>query len=191
MRGRKIGEIRSSSRGMYRRSTSAITPKWDDIRTGSDINELGDIASEMMIGYNYKKQRGVVSNAQVEDYPFSNQFLKKLGEAIRFLQPQRAVIFGSAVRKGLEVRDIDILILAESLDQFLWQDRIKLLDLPQGPINDVRLFTPAEFETFYPPLSPLRHSIENQNIDLEEYCLKHQETSFSMNFMKVLGTCGL
>lgn len=40
MGGRNIGELGSSTRGRYIRSTSDITSKWYDIRTGSDINEL-------------------------------------------------------------------------------------------------------------------------------------------------------
>jgi hypothetical protein len=118
----------------------------------------------------YKNKRNDTSpNARSIGVPFSRQFLRDLGDAIRKLRPQRAVIFGSAVRIGLSARDLDLLVLAESFSRFLWQDRPTLLDLPPGPIYDVRLFTPAEFETFYPPTSPLRQSIEYQNIDLEEY----------------------
>lgn len=117
-----------------------------------------------------KKNRNEISlNARSIGVAFPLQFLRDLGDAIRWLRPQRAVIFGSAVRSGLGARDIDLLVLAESFGRFLWQDRPKLLDLPPGPIYDVRLFTPVEFETFYPPTSPLRQSIEDQNIDLEKY----------------------
>ena len=43
------------------------------------------------------------------------------------------------VRIGLNARDIDLLVLAESIGRFLWQDRLKLIDLPPGPIYNVRL----------------------------------------------------
>lgn len=115
------------------------------------------------------KRNEISLNARSFDVALPLQFLRDLGNAIQWLRPQRAVIFGSAVRIGLNARDIDLLVLAESIGRFLWQDRLKLIDLPPGPIYDVRLFTPVEFETFYPPTSPIRQSIEDQNIDLEEY----------------------
>ena len=40
MRGKKIGEIGSSARGMYIRNIADITPDWSDT---ADIPELGDI----------------------------------------------------------------------------------------------------------------------------------------------------
>ena len=98
-----------------------------------------------------------------------NKFLKDVGDAIRWLRPIRAIIFGSTVRIGLKARDIDLLIIAESFNRFLWQDRPKLLVLPPGQIYDLRLYTPEEFEMFYPLSSPLRKTIENQNINLENY----------------------
>lgn len=100
---------------------------------------------------------------------FPHRFLRDIGHAIRWFQPQRAIIFGSAVKTGLAARDIDILVLADYFRCFLWQDRPKLLYLPPGPVYDVRLFTPTEFETLYPPSNPIRQSIENQNLNLEEY----------------------
>jgi len=100
---------------------------------------------------------------------FPIRFLRDLSKAIVQLKPQRAIIFGSAIREGLNARDIDLLILADFFSHVLWQDRHKLFDLPRGPIYDLRLFTPLEFETFYPPTSPLRRRIEKEYIDLEEY----------------------
>ena len=56
MKGRKIGEMGVSSRGMYMRNITSIIPKWEDIRIAdiipnrddicstADILELGDIA---------------------------------------------------------------------------------------------------------------------------------------------------
>ena len=44
MSEKHCGEKGSSSIGMYIRSTSDIPTKWKDIRTSSDMNELGDIA---------------------------------------------------------------------------------------------------------------------------------------------------
>jgi len=46
MRGRKIGEIGSSSRGMYIRNIVDITPDWSDICSTADIPELCDITQE-------------------------------------------------------------------------------------------------------------------------------------------------
>ena len=40
MNRKNIGEIEISPIGLYIRSTSDITLKWNDIRTSSDINEL-------------------------------------------------------------------------------------------------------------------------------------------------------
>jgi len=44
MRGRKIGEIGSSSRGMYIRNIADIIPNWSDICSTADIPELSAIA---------------------------------------------------------------------------------------------------------------------------------------------------
>lgn len=111
----------------------------------------------------------VVSSVYSFDAALPPTFLQNVGDAIRWLQPIRAVIFGSTVRTGLKARDIDLLVIAESLNRFLWQDRPKLLVLPLGPIYDLRLYTPEEFDMFYPLSSPLRQTIENQNINLECY----------------------
>ncbi len=116
----------------------------------------------------YKKNESVLKVPSI-DIAFPCQFLRDIGHAIRWLQPKRAIIFGSAVKTGLAARDIDILILADSFRRFLWQDRPLLLCLPPGPVYDVRLFTPTEFETLYPPTNPIRQSIENQNLNLEKY----------------------
>jgi len=43
MSEKHFGEKRSSSIGMYIRSTSDIPPKWNDIRTSSDMNELAEM----------------------------------------------------------------------------------------------------------------------------------------------------
>jgi hypothetical protein len=45
MRGRKIGDIGSSSRGMYIRNIADITPDWSYICSTADIPELGESAS--------------------------------------------------------------------------------------------------------------------------------------------------
>ena len=97
------------------------------------------------------------------------QFLTELGNAIKWLRPKRAIIFGSTVRNGLSFRDIDLLVLSELFGSYLWQDRFEMINLPKDYIYDLRLFTPAEFETFYPVTSPIRKSLESQYIDLKEY----------------------
>lgn len=43
MRGRKIGDIGSSSRGMYLRNIADITPDWRDICSTADIPELSEM----------------------------------------------------------------------------------------------------------------------------------------------------
>lgn len=95
--------------------------------------------------------------------------MQNLGKVIRWINPKRALIFGSAVEKGLVARDLDLLILADLFNRYLWEDRPELLKFPKGPIYDVRLFTPEEFEVFYPLGSPIRQSIDTKNIDLKEY----------------------
>lgn len=101
--------------------------------------------------------------------PFPPSFLRALGKAIYKVRPIRAIIFGSSVKYGLCARDIDLLILSDYFDGILWQDRSKHLCLPEGPVYDLRLFTPLEFEVFYPPTNPFRQNIENEYIDLEVY----------------------
>jgi len=44
MRGRKIGEIGRSSRGMYIRNTADIIPNWSDICSTADIPKLYEMA---------------------------------------------------------------------------------------------------------------------------------------------------
>lgn len=56
MEGRKIGEIGRSTRGMYIRNVADITPNWNDIRNGSDINEL----DEMFVALRYPYQYSVI-----------------------------------------------------------------------------------------------------------------------------------
>ena len=46
MRGRKIGEIGSSSIGMYIRNIADITPDWSDISSTADIPEIGKIRTD-------------------------------------------------------------------------------------------------------------------------------------------------
>lgn len=125
----------------------------------------------------YKRRRsGTNSNLQSSLHMvFPPKFLRNLANAIEWLQPQRVLIFGSAVRNGLGARDIDLLVVAEFFDRFLWQDRTRLLHLPPGPVYDLRLFTATEFEKFYPSSSPIRQNIENHNIDLREWYAQNSE----------------
>ena len=46
MRGRKIEEIKGSSRGIYIRNTADITPKWKNMCSIADIPELYAIQRE-------------------------------------------------------------------------------------------------------------------------------------------------
>jgi hypothetical protein len=50
MRGRKIGDIGSSSRGMYIRNIADITPDWSYICSTADIPELSEIAKKIVGG---------------------------------------------------------------------------------------------------------------------------------------------
>ena len=45
MKGRKIGEMGISSRGMYMRNITSIIPKWEDIRIADIITNGDDICS--------------------------------------------------------------------------------------------------------------------------------------------------
>ena len=40
-------------------------------------------------------------------------FLHKLGNAVKWLRPKRAIIFGSAVTNGFDARDFDLLIVSD------------------------------------------------------------------------------
>ena len=53
-----------------------------------------------------KKRNGASPDARSIGVVFPLQFLRDLGDAIRWLRPQRAIIFGSAVRTGLGAREI-------------------------------------------------------------------------------------
>ena len=100
---------------------------------------------------------------------FQHAFLMKLGKSLKIIKPDRALIFGSAVQKGLNAHDIDLLILSDVFENYFWQERFKIISLPSGPLYDLRLFTPKEFEIIYPSNHFFRLSIENNNFDLEEY----------------------
>lgn len=97
------------------------------------------------------------------------ELIRAIIKSIKPLKPSRALIFGSAIEKGLNARDIDILITSKVFKNVLWQHRYKLLNLPQGPTYDLRLFTPLEFEKIYPIENPFRQTIENNNINLVNY----------------------
>jgi len=96
-------------------------------------------------------------------------FLRSLGAALRQVEPLQSIIFGSAVVKGLAARDIDLLVVSERFSAVLWQDRPRLLHLPDGPAYDLRLLTDEEFRVFYPLGSPFRTSMETKHIDLARY----------------------
>lgn len=52
MIGKRFGEKKFSSRGMYIRSTSDIPPNWNDMRSVADIPELYEImAEERLVSY--------------------------------------------------------------------------------------------------------------------------------------------
>lgn len=97
---------------------------------------------------------------------FPQGFLERISSALQRVRPSRAVLFGSATRLGLTARDIDVLVVAEAFEHVLWQNRPSLVDLPGGPVYDLRLFTPLEFETILPRGHPLRERIETDKIDL-------------------------
>ena len=97
------------------------------------------------------------------------EFLYELSKAILFLKPDRALIFGSFAEDGFFHNDLDLLIVSEVFNDYFWQDRIKLLNLPTGYIYDTRLYTPKEFKNLLPITNPLRQSIERCHIDLEDY----------------------
>ena len=96
-------------------------------------------------------------------------FLYNLGNAIKWLRPKRAIVFGSVATNGLDARDFDLLIVSDYFSKILWQERPRLLSLPVGPTYDLRLFAPSEFDTLYPRGNSIRESIELNNIDLREY----------------------
>lgn len=115
---------------------------------------------------------GITTLKETEISLIPDDFLIKLGTCLRKIHPKRALIFGSAVKKGLNVKDLDLIVLSDFFDDYYWQDRFKILDLPDGPSYDLRLFTPKEFEINYPRGHVFRESIEISNIDLEKYYAK-------------------
>lgn len=100
---------------------------------------------------------------------FPHEFLLNLGLSLKRVKPIRAVIFGSALRKGLNVHDLDLLVLSDIFENYYWQERFGILSLPSGPLYDLRLFTPKEFEIIFPINNFFRMSIEKNNFSLEEY----------------------
>lgn len=112
---------------------------------------------------------GIIKLEETEKSLIPDEFLVKLGDCLRKIKPKRALIFGSSVKKGLNAKDLDLIVLSDYFDDYYWQDRFKILDLPDGPIYDLRLFTPKEFEMIYPRGHVFRKSIEKNNIDLEKY----------------------
>lgn len=98
-----------------------------------------------------------------------HEFLIDLGLSLKKVKPKRALIFGSVLWKGLDARDFDLLVLSDVFENYFWQDRFEILRLPLGPLYDLRLFTPEEFETLYPSDNFFRISIEKNNFDLEKY----------------------
>lgn len=85
------------------------------------------------------------------------------------MKPQRAVIFGSFLKKGLAARDIDLLIVSDYFVNYFWQDRFGLLDLPLNYVYDTWLYSPLEFENLLPLNNDLRQKIEKFSLDLEVY----------------------
>jgi len=53
MRGRKIGERGSSSRGMYIRNIADIIPNWSDICSTADIPEINKISPLTLRNFAY------------------------------------------------------------------------------------------------------------------------------------------
>lgn len=79
------------------------------------------------------------------------------------------MIFGSYLNKGILAKDIDLLIVSNYFSDYFWQDRFGLLNLPGKHVYDLFLYTPNEFDVFLPIKSPLRKSIEKNNLNLEKY----------------------
>jgi len=68
MRGRKIGEIRSSARGMYIRNIADITPDWSDICNTVDIPKLYAIpCSTIPIIRCWQKEEEVLNEAKINN----------------------------------------------------------------------------------------------------------------------------
>jgi hypothetical protein len=113
------------------------------------------------------KKDNIFANIRNGSLPL--HFLYSLGNSIQWLPPKRANIFGSAVTRGLNAKDLDLLIISDYFEKILWQERPRLLVLPFGPTYDLRLFSSTEFETLYPRGNPFRESIEQNNISLRDY----------------------
>jgi len=68
-----------------------------------------------MDGQSYVVKWRKLDSDTIDNVPFPRQFLEALGNSIRKLRPQRAIIYGSAVKQGLNARDIDLLISYPSI----------------------------------------------------------------------------
>lgn len=99
---------------------------------------------------------------------FPEQFLKDIATEIRKLNPIIALIFGSSVMRGLHARDIDILIVSDVFENYLWQYRRSILNLPKGFVYDLILLTPGEYLALYDPSHPLFEGVKLAQINLKE-----------------------
>ncbi len=92
--------------------------------------------------------------------------LQEFAAGVQVIDPERAILFGSAVKEGLQADDFDILIVAEGFDEIRYQNRSAALNLPENLSIDLWMYTPPEFRTLYPRSDPIRQSMESDNIDL-------------------------
>ena len=106
-------------------------------------------------------------NTQYE--PLPPALLSVIANYIRRFEPERVVIFGSAVIKGLSAKDIDLLVVSKAFQGVLRQRRAERLDLPKQCRFDLFLFTPREFKDLIRIKWPLIPKIEAKSIDLRWY----------------------
>lgn len=96
----------------------------------------------------------------------SPDFINQLRESLKPVNPTRATIFGSAVEKGQQGKDIDVLVLSQQFDGVRFCARDELIKLPDDIQFDLWLYTPYEFETLCPEGHRFRESIEQSCVNI-------------------------
>ena len=95
-----------------------------------------------------------------------DSFVSDIISGLSRIEVDRACIFGSAAKKGLSARDIDLLIISPEFAGVKFSSREDIVTLPDSHHFDIRPYTYDEFERFCPRGHPFRENLEDQAIEL-------------------------